>query len=106
MHRVPERRIRSQFAVTASALQRDLERRISGEVRFDRVSRALYSTDASVYQIEPLGVVIPRTSNDVVRAIDIARRHGVTVTARGGGTSQAGQAIGAGLQIDMSKYLN
>ncbi len=87
-------------------LQRDLEQRIAGEVRFDPVSRALYSTDASVYQIEPLGVVIPRTHDDVVRTIEIARRHGVSITARGGGTSQAGQAIGAGLQLDTSKYLN
>src|SRR3954470_15128878 len=106
MHRVPERRIRSQFAVTASDIQRDLEREIAGEVRFDRVSRALYSTDASAYQIEPLGLVIPRTTDDVVRTTAIARRHGVSITARGGGTSQAGQAIGAGLQIDTSKYLN
>ena len=87
-------------------LQRELEQRIAGEVRFDPVSRALYSTDASVYQIEPLGVVIPRTQDDVVRAIEIARRHGVSITARGGGTSQAGQAIGEGLQLDTSKYLN
>ena len=106
MHRVPERRIRSQFAVTASELQRDLEREIAGEVRFDAVSRALYSTDASVYQIEPLGVVVPRTLDDVVRTVAIARRHGVSITARGGGTSQAGQAVGAGLQLDTSKYLN
>src|SRR6266478_6551352 len=88
------------------ALRRDLEQRIAGEVRFDTVSRALYSTDASVYQIEPIGVVIPRTPDDVARAVDVARRHGVSITARGGGTSQAGQAIGAGLQLDTSKYLN
>src|SRR3954447_5209322 len=106
MHRVPERRIRSQFAVTASALQRDLEGQIAGEVRFDRVSRALYSTDASVYQIEPLGVVVVRSAEDVIKAVQIAGRHGVSITARGGGTSQAGQAIGAGLQLDTSKYLN
>ena len=106
MHRVPERRIRSQFAVTASALQRDLEREIAGEVRFDGVSRALYSTDASVYQIEPLGVVVVRSAEDVITAVRIAGRHGVSITARGGGTSQAGQAIGAGLQLDTSKYLN
>jgi len=95
---------RSQMP-TAS-LQGDLERQIQGEVRFDRITRALYSTDASVYQIEPLGVVIPRTRDDVVRAVAIARRHRVSITARGGGTSQAGQAIGAGLQIDTSKYFN
>jgi len=89
-----------------SPLQRDLEREISGEVRFDAVSRALYSTDASVYQMIPLGVVIPRTDEDVVRAVQIAGRHGVSITARGGGTSQAGQAVGAGLQLDTSKYLH
>src|SRR5713101_5453991 len=86
-------------------LQHELERRISGEVRFDKVSRALYSTDASVYQIEPLGVVVPRLPDDVVHAVKIASRHGVSITARGGGTSQAGQAIGPGLQLDTSKYL-
>src|SRR5216117_1808150 len=88
------------------ALRLDLEQHISGEVRFDAVSRALYSTDASVYQIEPLGVVVPRTRDDIARTVEIARRHGVSITARGGGTSQAGQAIGAGLQLDTSKYLN
>jgi len=88
------------------ALRRDLEQQISGEIRFDTVSRALYSTDASVYQIEPLGVVVPRTRDDVVRTVEIAARHRVSITARGGGTSQAGQAIGAGLQLDTSKYLN
>ncbi|MCU1384274.1 MAG: linked oxidase domain protein [Acidobacteria bacterium] len=87
-------------------LQRDLEQAIAGEVRFDTVSRALYSTDASVYQIEPIGVVVPRTREDVVATVAIAARHGVPITARGGGTSQAGQAIGAGLQLDTSKYLN
>ena len=88
------------------ALRADLERHISGEVRFDTVSRALYSTDASVYQIQPAGVVIPRTREDVVHAVTLAARHGVSITARGGGTSQAGQAIGAGVLIDTSKYLN
>src|SRR5256885_13753070 len=87
-----------------SPLQRDLERELAGEVRFDAVSRALYSTDASVYQIIPLGVVVPRGDDDVVRAVQIAGRHGVSITARGGGTSQAGQAVGAGLPPDTSKY--
>jgi FAD/FMN-containing dehydrogenase/Fe-S oxidoreductase len=87
-------------------LQRDLETAIDGEVRFDRVSRALYSTDASVYQIEPLGVVIPRSHEAVIRAVEIAARHDVSITPRGGGTSQAGQSIGAGLVLDTSKHLN
>ena len=67
------------------ALRRDLEQQISGEIRFDTVSRALYSTDASVYQIAPLGVVVPRTRDDVVRTVEIAARHGVSITARGAG---------------------
>jgi FAD/FMN-containing dehydrogenase/Fe-S oxidoreductase len=87
-------------------LQRELEAAIDGEVRFDRISRALYSTDASVYQIEPLGVVIPRSHEAVIRAVEIAARHGVPITPRGGGTSQAGQSIGAGLVLDTSKHLN
>ena len=87
-------------------LRRELEASLEGDVRFDTVTRALYSTDASVYQIEPTGVVMVRTRDDVVRTIDIARRHGVPITARGGGTSQAGQAIGAGLQLDTAKYFN
>ena len=87
-------------------LRRDLEASIAGEVRFDAITRALYSTDASVYQIEPTGVVLVRSRDDVVRTIDVARRHGISITARGGGTSQAGQAIGAGLQLDTAKYFN
>jgi FAD/FMN-containing dehydrogenase len=88
------------------ALRRDLEHHLEGEVRFDRVSRSLYSTDASVYQIEPLGVVIPRSRDDVIRTVQIASRHACSITARGGGTSQAGQAVGTGLQLDTSKYFN
>ncbi|MEO8678966.1 MAG: FAD-linked oxidase C-terminal domain-containing protein [Vicinamibacterales bacterium] len=90
----------------SDALRRELAAAVDGEVRFDRVSRALYSTDASVYQIEPLGVVLPKSAEAVVRTIEIAARHGVPVTPRGGGTSQAGQAIGAGLVLDTSKHLN
>src|SRR6188474_3140846 len=86
-------------------LQSALAAQISGEVRFDRISQALYSTDASVYQILPLGVVIPKTRDDVVRTVSICREAGVSITARGGGTSQAGQAIGAGVQLDFSKHL-
>src|ERR1700747_3559883 len=88
------------------ALRRDLESAIEGEVRFDKVSRALYSTDASVYQIEPLAVVVPRSPEDIVRAVRICARYRCPLTMRGGGTSQAGQAIGAGIQIDTSKYVN
>jgi FAD/FMN-containing dehydrogenase/Fe-S oxidoreductase len=69
------------------------------------MSRAIYSTDASVYQIIPAGVVIPRSANDVIATLRICREHGVSITARGGGTSQSGQAVGAGIQLDFSKYM-
>ncbi len=92
--------------VDAAALRAALAGQITGEVRFDRLSRVLYSTDASVYQIVPLGVVIPRTEADVLAAVATCARFQVPLTARGGGTSQAGQAIGPGVQLDCSKYLN
>ena len=92
--------------VDAAALQRELDRQIEGEVRFDRISRALYSTDASVYQIRPLGVVIPKTRQDVINIVQICHRLRCPLTMRGGGTSQAGQAIGDGIQVDTSKYFN
>ena len=78
----------------------------TGEIRFDRLSRALYSTDASVYQIVPLGVVLPRTEEDIVAVVKTCSRFGVPLTARGGGTSQAGQSIGAGVILDCSKFFN
>ncbi len=91
---------------TDYSLEKDLKEVIEGEVRFDRVSRSLYATDASVYQIVPQGVVIPRTPQDVITTLLMCRMHGVPITARGGGTSQAGQAIGEGIQLDFSKYMN
>jgi FAD/FMN-containing dehydrogenase/Fe-S oxidoreductase len=87
------------------ALEADLQG-LDGEVRFDAVSRALYSTDASVYQIQPTGVVIPRSREDLRRVVVACRKHGCSITMRGGGTSQAGQAIGAGVVVDTSKYFN
>lgn len=92
--------------VDVAALLRELERQIEGEVRFDAVSRALYATDASVYQIEPLGAVVVKSREDLIRVVRIARQFRCPITLRGGGTSQAGQAIGEGLQVDTSKYYN
>ncbi len=92
------------FAV--GALQDELKRRIAGEVRFDAVSRMLYSTDASNYQIEPIGVVIPASTEDVLATIEIAAEHGVPLLPRGGGSSLAGQTVGAALVIDFSKVLS
>jgi FAD/FMN-containing dehydrogenase/Fe-S oxidoreductase len=88
------------------ALRRELEGALDGEVRFDALSRALYSTDASVYQIQPAGVVIPKSRADLARVVQACRRHRCSITMRGGGTSQAGQAVGAGLVVDTSKYFN
>jgi FAD/FMN-containing dehydrogenase/Fe-S oxidoreductase len=94
------------LTVDPIALKAELERNLSGEVRFDSLSRALYSTDASVYQIRPIGVAIPKTRHDIIRIVEICRRFRCPITMRGGGTSQAGQAIGEGLQVDISKYYN
>ncbi|HYI97306.1 MAG TPA: FAD-binding and (Fe-S)-binding domain-containing protein, partial [Bryobacteraceae bacterium] len=89
-----------------NTLEYGLSQAIEGEVRFDKVSRALYSTDASVYQIEPAGVAVPKTRQDIIRIAELCRRFQCPITMRGGGTSQAGQAIGEGLQVDISKYYN
>jgi FAD/FMN-containing dehydrogenase/Fe-S oxidoreductase len=87
-------------------LARHLRKHLAGEVRFDLAARRLYSTDASIYQVEPLGVALPRTAEDVVAAVQIAGEMRVPVTPRGGGTSLSGQAIGPGLVLDCSKYLD
>jgi FAD/FMN-containing dehydrogenase/Fe-S oxidoreductase len=105
-HPVPAAARAGLAAVDRDALERALREGLAGEVRFDRVSRALYATDASVYQIEPLGVVLPRSRDDLLKAVRICLAHSCPMTLRGGGTSQAGQAIGAGVIIDTSKYLN
>ena len=83
----------------------ELQRRVSGEVRFDEMTRVLYSTDASIYQIEPIGVVIPRDADDVVAVIETANRYDVPVLPRGGGTSLAGQTVGHAIIMDFSKYM-
>lgn len=88
------------------ALAQYLRKHIAGEVRFDPTSCKLYSTDASIYQIEPLGVVIPRSTADIAAVVQIAGEMTVPITARGGGTSLSGQSIGPGIILDCSKYLN
>ena len=82
-----------------------LAHNIKGEVLFDRASRGRYSTDASIYQMEPVGVIVPETADDVAAALSIARDEGVPVLARGGGTSQCGQTVNRALVIDCSKHL-
>ncbi len=87
------------------ALAARLRRAVAGEVLFDPASRGRYATDASIYQVEPLGVVVPRRTDDVAAALAIAREAGVPVLARGGGTSQCGQTVNRAIVLDCSKYL-
>jgi len=89
-----------------SPLATRLRRETQSEVLFDAYTRGRYSTDASIYQIEPVGVVMPKTEADARLTLQIAREEGVAVLPRGGGTSQCGQTVGAALIIDNSKYLN
>ena len=89
-----------------STLARRLRKEIRGDVLFDAASRGRYSTDASIYQIEPVGVVVPRDEHDAQTAMQIAIEQGVPVLPRGGGTSQCGQTVGAALVLDVSKHLN
>lgn len=93
-------------AERSAALARYLRKHTSAEVRFDEASRDLYATDASHYQVRPLGVVLPRTPDDLLAVVQIARDVGVSITPRGGGTSLTGQSIGPGIVVDCSKYLN
>jgi FAD/FMN-containing dehydrogenase/Fe-S oxidoreductase len=90
----------------ASTLERRLRSETTGEVLFDAFSRGRYATDASFYQIMPAGVVVPRTMDEALKALDICRDEGRIVTPRGGGTSQCGQTINEGIVVDFSKHLN
>ncbi len=93
------------MTTTNTTLAARLAKEIHGEVLFDAATRGRYSTDASIYQIEPIGVVIPQTEEDATVAMQIALDAGVAVLPRGGGTSQCGQTVGEALVIDVSKYL-
>ena len=88
-----------------SEIAAELRKRLEGDVHFDRYSRLLYSTDASIYQIEPIGVVVPRHKGDVQAVIEVANRFQVPVLPRGGGTSLAGQTVGHAIVLDFSKYM-
>jgi len=87
-------------------LEHELRKVVTGDVRFDPASRLLYSTDASMYQVEPVGVVIPRRREDVHAVVEVAARHGVALLPRGGGTSLTGQTVNHALVIDFSPHLN
>src|ERR1700756_5343145 len=87
-------------------LEARLKRETRGGVLFDAFFRGRYATDASIYQIEPLGIVVPRSREDAAAAIAIAREEGVPVLPRGGGTSQCGQTVARALVLDCSKYMD
>ena len=93
-------------AADVAALAAELAQRVAGEVRFDTGARAAYSADASNYRQIPIGVVIPRSIEDIVATLDICREHGAPILPRGGGTSQNGQCVNVAVVIDTSKYLN
>jgi FAD/FMN-containing dehydrogenase len=92
--------------VDVERLAAELRQAIRGEVRFDDGSRALYATDASNYRQIPIGVVLPKESADVEAAVEICRRHGAPILARGGGTSLAGQCCNVAVVLDFTKYMN
>src|SRR6202790_3702256 len=94
------------MAKGSTTLEDRLKREISGDVWFDAFNRGRYATDASFYQIVPAGVVVPKTIDEALRALAIARDAGRIVTPRGGGTSQCGQTVNNGIVVDFSKHLN
>jgi len=103
---VPRDGLQLRFAPLGDPrLAQRLRREIEGDVLFSRADRGRYATDASIYQVEPVGVVVPRTAADVAAALSIAREHGVPVLPRGGGTSQCGQTVNRALVIDCTKHL-
>ena len=89
-----------------SKIEQRLKSAVSGDVFFDPFNRGRYATDASFYQIMPFGVVVPRSMDEALRALAIARDDGRVVTPRGGGTSQCGQTVNEGIVVDFSKHLN
>src|SRR5579859_7068345 len=100
------RRPRMPADLDTQGLEAKLRRSITGDVRFDDGSRALYSTDASNYRQPPIGVVLPRSTDDLVAALEICREYGAPLLSRGGGTSLAGQCCNAAVILDFSRYLN
>jgi hypothetical protein len=92
--------------INVVALMQELEANIQGEVRFDAGSRALYATDGSNYRQVPIGVVLPKTKEDVIAIINAARRYGAPILSRGGGTSLAGQTCNVAVLMDFTKYMH
>lgn len=87
-------------------LVEELRKRIDGEVRFDEYSRQLYATDASIYEVPPIGVVFPRSTDDVAAVMRYCNQQGIPVLPRGGGTSLAGQAVNEAIVLDFTRYMD
>ncbi|MEO9191330.1 MAG: FAD-binding oxidoreductase, partial [Acetobacteraceae bacterium] len=102
---MPSTAIKPGASRSAPSLASRLAHDVRGEVLFDAASRGRYATDASIYQVEPVGVVVPATIEDVTATLAIAREVGVPVLARGGGTSQCGQTVNRAIVLDYSKHL-
>ena len=85
---------------------KEISSKVSGKTLFDEFSRGRYSTDASVYQIKPLGVVLPKDTNDVLSIMNYSQRNSIPLLARGGGSSQCGQTVGESVVLDYSKHQN
>ena len=97
--------MKTEVELNARALERDLSKALDGEVRFGAGDRALYATDGSNYRQVPIGVVVPRTTDDVIAAVETCRDHGAPIVNRGGGTSLAGQTCNVAVVIDSGKHL-
>jgi len=93
-------------SVARSGLVDDLQARVDGEVRFDEYSRQLYATDASLYEVLPIGVVYPRSTEDVAVVMSYCAQREIPVLPRGGGTSLAGQTVNEAVVLDFSRYMN
>jgi len=93
-------------AVARPGLVADLERRVEGDVRFDDYSRELYATDASIYEVTPVGVVFPRSTADVAKVVSYCAERSIPVLPRGGGTSLAGQAVNEAVVLDFTRYMD
>ena len=96
----------SKGAAVVRELERELSRRVAGDVRFDDFTRVLYSTDASIYQMMPVGVVVPRGREDILATLEVVQQYGMPIVPRGAGTSQAGQAVNHAVVLDFTRYMD
>ena len=87
-------------------IEKEISSKVDGKTLFDEFSRGRYSTDASVYQIKPIGVVLPKDTNDVLNVMEYSQKNSIPLLARGGGSSQCGQTVGESLVLDYSRHQN